>query len=130
MPSVERLRCGSHRVEELDRIDKIAVVAGLATEMFSSQGEAQVARKDACAIAKATRISGFALVAIVIDDGTAELGIVRPRAAIQIVAAYAGPYVVDDTDLGMHVDRHTLVVLDPIHSDAVAASRPQLPQRV
>ena len=62
---------------------------------------------------------------VVVDDRAGQLGVVRPGAAVDVVRADRGPDVVDDADLGVHVDRGAGVVLDAVHGDPVAAGRAQ-----
>ncbi len=49
---------------------------------------------------------------VVVEDRRSQFRVVRPRAVVEVVAAHHRPDVVDDAQLGVHVDRPALVVLD------------------
>ena len=55
----------------------------------------------------------------VVPDRGGELGVVRPGPAVEVVRAGRRPHVVDDADLGVHVDRRAGVVLDAVDGDPV-----------
>ena len=75
------------------------------------QLQPQVAREDARAVAGAGRVARLARVPRGVQHRAGELAVVGPRAAVEVVAAHAGPDVVDHAHLGVHVDRRPRVVL-------------------
>ena len=64
---------------------------------------------------------GLTLVERRVDDCARQLGVVGPRAAVDVVGAGDHPYVVDDADLGVDVDRRALRVLDVADAHPIAA---------
>jgi hypothetical protein len=54
---------------------------------------------------------------------------VCPGAAVRVAGPDAGSGVINDADLGVHVDGHTGWALDPIHREPIAARGAQDPQR-
>ena len=58
---------------------------------------------------------------VVVEHRARQLGVVGPRAPVHVVGPDHQPHVVDDADLGVHVDRSAVVVLEVAHEDAVAA---------
>ena len=75
------------------------------------------------AVTHAGRIGGAAFVEGLVEDGARDLGVVGPRPAVEVVGADREPDVVDDADLGVHVDRCPVLVLEVVDRDAVAAAR-------
>jgi hypothetical protein len=63
--------------------------------------------------------------AVGVDDRAGELGVVAPRAEVEVVGADGHPLVVDDADLGVDVDRRTRVILEVEHAEPVTARLPQ-----
>ena len=58
-----------------------------------------------------------------VEHRARHLGVVGPRTAVEVVGADLEPDVVDDADLGVHVDRGAGLVLEVVDRDAVAARR-------
>ena len=58
---------------------------------------------------------------VVVEDRAGQLGVVGPRAAVHVVGADHHPHVVDDADLGVHVDRGALLVLEVADEHPIAA---------
>ena len=56
-----------------------------------------------------------------IDHAAADLGVVGPRATVEVVGADGHPHVVDDAHLRVHVDRGALVVREVEDRDPIAA---------
>ena len=54
-------------------------------------------------------------VARLVEHGDGQLAVVAPGAPVEVGAAHARPRVVDDGDLGVHVHRRALVVLEVVH---------------
>ena len=79
--------------------------SGLAVEVLGGEGEPQAPR----------------VVARRVEHDRRQLGVVGPRAAVEVVGADRGPGVVDDAGLGVHVDRGAGVVLDAVDGDPVRA---------
>jgi hypothetical protein len=78
MPALERLSGLPEPGHRLDGIEQISVVAFRAAEVLSPQLQPQVARKLPRAIAKTGRIEGRPSIALVVKDGTGDLGVVAP----------------------------------------------------
>ena len=53
-----------------------------------------------------------------VEHGTRQLGVVRPRTPVQVVGADFEPHVVDHANLGVHVDRRAVHVLEVVDRDA------------
>ncbi len=58
--------------------------------------------------------------AVGVDDRAADLGVVRPRATVEVVGADGHPMVVDDAHLRVDVNGRALVVLEVVHRDSIA----------
>ena len=67
------------------------------------------------AVALPSRVGGLPLVAGVVEHRAGQLAVVRPGPPVEVVAAHAGPDVVDHADLRVHVDRVAGVVLHVEH---------------
>src|SRR5664280_1325717 len=50
-------------------------------------------------------------------DRCGELGVMSPGSAVEVVGPDGSPLVVDDADLGVHVDRNALWALQPVDCD-------------
>jgi hypothetical protein len=115
MPVVKSGGVGSVDVEHLCRVEAVthrcpeASFAHLVqpVEVLSGEGKPQIST-----------------VGLVENNG-GELGVVRPGPATEVVRAGAGPGVVDDADLGMHVDGDTRVVLQPVRGNSLGSNLDQ-----
>ena len=125
MPTVEAVRRGGHGVEELHRINEVSIVVLISAQVLASQLQPQVAGKDARAVAETSGIDRLPRVLIRVDHGATELGVVAPRTAIQVVASYAHPNVVDDADLRVYVDRDATTVFEPVDGNSITARATQ-----
>ncbi len=76
-----------------------------------------------------------AVLAVVVSVGAPvhhdgrQLGVVRPRPAVEVVGADRGPDVVDDAGLRVHVDGGALVVLDAVERHPPRSGGHHLPHR-
>ena len=93
--------------------------------MFTSQLEAQVAGKYACSVTEVRGIKRLTWISVLIEHGATQFGIVAPRAAIQIVASYGGPDVVDDTHLRVYIDGKATAVFQSVYGYPVTGCVPQ-----
>src|SRR6185437_3992743 len=91
-------------VEELLWVDKVVVVAVGPAQMFTSQLKAQVAGKHPRSVIEPRGVERLAIVSVLIEHGAAQLGIVAPRASIEVVTPDRGPDIVDHAHLGVYVD--------------------------
>jgi hypothetical protein len=98
VPILERLSRRFDRLDDGVGVDQSIVGAsvGRQVKVLAQQPQPQVA----------SELTGL------VKHRTGQLAVVRPRPAIEVVAAHAGPGVVDDTDLRVHVNRCALMVLD------------------
>ena len=127
VPGVERVRAVAHRLEPRRGIDEVVDVARIATEVLRRQADTRVARQHPGTVTQAGGIGRSPAVAPAVDHRARQLGVVRPRAAVEVVGARRHPDVVDDADLGVHVDGRALLVLEVVHRDPIVAD---LVQRV
>ena len=88
--------------------------SGVTAEVLGDQGPQQHAREGVLG-------RGLVQVATVVDHGAGDLAVAGPRAPVEVVRAHAGPAVVDDAGLGVHVDRQPGLVAQAEHRDPVAA---------
>ena len=107
MPCIQSLCRGHDLPHRRMRIDQPTVLAavGRTVQVFTHQPQPQVA----------SELAG------VIQYRTRQFAVVRPRSAVEVIAADARPDVVDDTDLRMHVHGRALVVLDVEHVNPLRA---------
>ena len=119
VPRIEFIRRPPSPFERLGRIDEPRAV-GIA-QVFAHQGQAQIAREDARTVAQTRRVGQFAEVAVAVEDRARQLGIVRPRPAVQVVRSHGRPRVVDDHGFRVHVDRRALFVLEVEDREPVAS---------
>jgi len=82
-----------------DRLEQIGVVARRPSEVFAPKLEPRLAREPPGPVAEPAGIGGTALVERGVDHGARNLGIVRPRAPVEIVGAGDQEHVVDDANL-------------------------------
>src|ERR1700682_2377414 len=87
--------------------------------MLPPELQSQLAREPASAIAKSGRVDGIAPIMFFVDDRAGKLRVMAPGPAIEVVRSDGRPYVVDDADLGVHVNRCAVGVLDVIDGDAI-----------
>ena len=65
-------------VEELTVVDQVGVIAGVATEMFSGQLQAEVSREPARTVTEPARVGRLARIELFVDDAATQLGVVGP----------------------------------------------------
>ena len=112
VPLVEGVGARHHRVEQLVRV--LGHLVGLAPQVLGDQGAQQHPREGV--------LGGRVVeVAAVVDHGAGDLAVAGPGTPVEVVGADAGPAVVDDAGLGVHVDGQALLVAQAEHRDAVAA---------
>ena len=92
--------------------------------MLTQKSQPQIAREHPRAVTPPGRIMGWAVISGVIQYGTGQFAVVGPRSAVEVVAADAGPHVVDHADLGVHVHRYALVVFHIEDVDPFGTSAP------
>ena len=77
-----------------------------------SELEPELAGEAPRAVAQTGGVPRLTVVEAPVEDRGGELGVVRPRPSVEVVAPHGGPHVVDHADLGVDVDRGAVVVLD------------------
>lgn len=87
--------------------------------MLAQQLQTQFTREDTGAVAEPGRVPGLTFLALVVEHRTRQFTVVRPRPAVEVVAADAGPHIVDHTHLGMNVNRCAFVVFHVEHVHTV-----------
>jgi hypothetical protein len=97
--------------------------------MLPPQLQAQPPGEHPGAVAEAGRVARLPLVPGVVQDGRRQLGVVGPGTTVHVVRADGRPNVVDHADLGVHIDRRALLVLEVVDGDPVAAGRLQQVER-
>src|ERR687892_2197540 len=120
VPLVERVGRGPPGIEGSGGIDQVGIV-GRATQVLGGQAQAQLAGEDPGPVPHPRRVAGITPVKGLVEHGTAELGVVRPRAQVEVVGPDGRPYVVDDACLGVDVDGFALVVLEVVDGNPVAS---------
>src|SRR6478736_7862431 len=123
VPRVERRRSGCESGERVVGLDQVGIVAVAASEVLAQEGEARVAGQPSCPITQAARIRRRPIVELAVQHRAGELGIVGPRASVDVVRPDLEPDVVDDARLGMDVDGSALTVLQVVHGDTWASGR-------
>ena len=99
VPAVEGGGALGVRREHAGRLDAVGHrVVGVAVEVLGGQRQPQRP----------------GVVAGGVDHDRGQLGVVGPRAPVEVVGADRRPGVVDDAGLGVHVDRRARVVLDAV----------------
>ena len=113
---IECIGGGSKQLQTIVEVDRDFV--GL--EVFAPQLKSSLASDDPCCVAGAGRILRCSLIEAVVQNRARKLGVVRPGSAIQVVRADRHPHVVDDADLGVDVDRQS-ILLEVVDGDSATA---------
>ena len=114
VPLVERRGRGCHEVPDL--VGVVGHLVGLDAEVLGHQLAPHPQRERV-----ARRLPRAALGHPRVLHGAGDLGVARPRPPVEVVGAHAGPHVVDDADLGVHVDRVARLAREPVDGDPVTA---------
>ncbi len=118
--------CGFRQGHEaVRRLEEVGVVPVDALEVFAPEAESRVAREAAGTVAEPTGVGWVALVDVAVDYRARDLGVVRPRAAVEVVGADYQEQVVDDAHLCVDVDRCSVRVFEVVDRDAVASGAAQ-----
>jgi hypothetical protein len=122
MPRIELGSALADRVRGPLGIEQIVVLVD--PEVFAQHREAQLTSKPAGSVPEPAGIDRGTLVAFGVHHRGGQLGVVRPGPRVEVVAAHRCPDVVDDAQLGVHVDGQALQVLDIEHLNPVPARLP------
>jgi hypothetical protein len=132
VPGAQRLGRLGDGLHGGGRIDQVAVLGavGRPIQVLAQQTQPQIPGEDPGAVAKPGRIGRLSRIARLIEYGAGELTVVCPRTTVEVVAAHAGPYIVDDAHLRVYVDRVAGVVLDVEGVHPITAGAPAHLQRL
>jgi hypothetical protein len=119
MPAFQRLGRFPERRDGFGRIEQASIVAVRAAEMLTPQLQPQVSGELSGSVSKARRIEWLATIALFVDHGARDLGVVAPGPPIEIVGAHGCPDVIDHADLGVDVHRNAREVLDVVDRDTI-----------
>ena len=128
-PSCQASSVGGRPAQDLDRrdgVDEVVVVAVVAPEVLAPQPQPGVAGEHPGPVAEAAGVARLALVAVARRSRRSDSSesFVHER-QVEVVAADHHPDVVDDADLGVHVDRPARRRLEVEDRHPVAAGRAQ-----
>ena len=118
MPGLELIRFATKHLESLLGIDEVRVVAVAPSEVLPPKPKPGFTRKHSRTVAEPGGICGHTKIAGVIENGTRELAVVRPGAAVDVVGSDSHPNIVDDAHLCVDVDRNPTEVLQVVAGDS------------
>src|SRR5438067_1925315 len=110
MPCVEGLGRAAPRVEPCPWIEQL-LPRHLLPEVLVPQGQSKPSGERPRPVAEPSWIGRETLVALVVEHGACQLGVMGPGASVQIVGPDPQPHVIDHAELPVNVDRPARLVL-------------------